>query len=150
MEALRELYDAKYPYYPLLYFYGLGNGVWLANILENPRHHHIVVFENDLELLWAVLSVVDLSEALKAARIMLFYTPFLSEEDLVQLAQTQPFLAFSRTYFLELACEYYEAFGEEILKLNAVLMRGFEMGILESGNDPKDALQGIEQFVLNI
>ncbi|EOI3771755.1 motility associated factor glycosyltransferase family protein, partial [Campylobacter coli] len=57
---------------------------------------------------------------------------------------------FSRIYFLELMSHYYERFHEDILGLNKKLAETFKNIILRNGNDPKDALQGIEQFVYNL
>ncbi|ELK6432985.1 motility associated factor glycosyltransferase family protein, partial [Campylobacter jejuni] len=53
-------------------------------------------------------------------------------------------------YFLELMSHYYERFHEDILGLNKKLAENFKNIILRNGNDPLDALQGIEQFVYNL
>ncbi|AMP65687.1 hypothetical protein A0W68_07180 [Campylobacter jejuni] len=45
---------------------------------------------------------------------------------------------------------YYERFHEDILGLNKKLAENFKNIILRNGNDPLDALQGIEQFVYNL
>ncbi|EAJ9756556.1 motility associated factor glycosyltransferase family protein, partial [Campylobacter coli] len=57
---------------------------------------------------------------------------------------------FSRIYFLELMSHYYERFHEDILGLNKKLAENFKNSIVSYGNDPLDALQGIEQFVYNL
>ncbi|EOH5635062.1 motility associated factor glycosyltransferase family protein, partial [Campylobacter jejuni] len=62
----------------------------------------------------------------------------------------KPFFQFSRIYFLELMSHYYERFHEDVLELNKKLAENFKNIILRNGNDPKDALQGIEQFVYNL
>ncbi|EAJ6643228.1 DUF115 domain-containing protein, partial [Campylobacter coli] len=61
-----------------------------------------------------------------------------------------PFFQFSRIYFLELMSHYYERFHEDILGLNKKLAENFKNSIVSHGNDPLDALQGIEQFVYNL
>ncbi|EHL5034590.1 motility associated factor glycosyltransferase family protein, partial [Campylobacter jejuni] len=60
------------------------------------------------------------------------------------------FFQFSRIYFLELMSHYYERFHEDILGLNKKLAENFKNSIVSHGNDPLDALQGIEQFVYNL
>ncbi|EDP7429903.1 motility associated factor glycosyltransferase family protein, partial [Campylobacter coli] len=55
-----------------------------------------------------------------------------------------------RIYFLELMSHYYERFHEDILGLNKKLAENFKNSIVSYGNDPLDALQGIEQFVYNL
>ncbi|EOW2253475.1 motility associated factor glycosyltransferase family protein, partial [Campylobacter coli] len=51
---------------------------------------------------------------------------------------------------LELMSHYYERFHEDILGLNKKLAENFKNSIVFHGNDPLDALQGIEQFVYNL
>ncbi|MBX0729655.1 motility associated factor glycosyltransferase family protein, partial [Campylobacter coli] len=63
---------------------------------------------------------------------------------------SKPFFQFSRIYFLELMSHYYERFHEDILGLNKKLAENFKNSIVSHGNDPKDAMQGIEQFVYNL
>ncbi|EIS1411657.1 motility associated factor glycosyltransferase family protein, partial [Campylobacter jejuni] len=53
-------------------------------------------------------------------------------------------------YFLELMSHYYERFHEDVLELNKKLAENFKNSIVSHGNDPLDALQGIEQFVYNL
>ncbi|EPF5466490.1 motility associated factor glycosyltransferase family protein, partial [Campylobacter jejuni] len=55
-----------------------------------------------------------------------------------------------RIYFLELMSHYYERFHEDVLELNKKLAENFKNSIVSYGNDPLDALQGIEQFVYNL
>ncbi|EMF1360286.1 motility associated factor glycosyltransferase family protein, partial [Campylobacter jejuni] len=63
---------------------------------------------------------------------------------------SKPFFQFSRIYFLELMSHYYERFHEDVLELNKKLAENFKNSIVSHGNDPLDALQGIEQFVYNL
>ncbi|EOI5271989.1 motility associated factor glycosyltransferase family protein, partial [Campylobacter coli] len=74
----------------------------------------------------------------------------LSNQDYNELCSTKPFFTFSRIYFLELTSNYYERYQEDILKINKNLAENFKNIILRNGNDPLDALQGIEQFVYNL
>ncbi|EQA5307054.1 motility associated factor glycosyltransferase family protein, partial [Campylobacter coli] len=74
----------------------------------------------------------------------------LQAQDYTELCSSKPFFQFSRIYFLELMSHYYERFHEDILGLNKKLAETFKNIILRNGNDPLDALQGIEQFVYNL
>ncbi|EJL3762857.1 motility associated factor glycosyltransferase family protein, partial [Campylobacter jejuni] len=67
-----------------------------------------------------------------------------------ELCSSKPFFQFSRIYFLELMSHYYERFHEDVLELNKKLAENFKNSIVSHGNDPLDALQGIEQFVYNL
>ena len=144
-ERLKE-FKEKYPLYPVLYFYGISNAFMIENLLQNPYHCHLLVYERNLALLYTLLSSIDLSVALAQKRLLIFNEVSQME----YIFETQPFLAYSRTYFLELMSDFYAREQKEILALNSFLMEGFKKSILKQGNDPKDALQGIKQYVYNL
>ncbi|EHA4294884.1 motility associated factor glycosyltransferase family protein, partial [Campylobacter coli] len=86
----------------------------------------------------------------QSARLMVLNTNKLEIQDYNELCSSKPFFQFSRIYFLELMSHYYERFHEDILGLNKKLAENFKNSIVSHGNDPLDALQGIEQFVYNL
>ncbi|ECH3596947.1 motility associated factor glycosyltransferase family protein, partial [Campylobacter jejuni] len=143
-------YNDKYLLYPVLYFYGFGNGILFKALLQNKNHQHIVVFEKDIEIIWIMFHILDFSSELQSARLMVLNTNKLEIQDYNELCSSKPFFQFSRIYFLELMSHYYERFHEDVLELNKKLAENFKNIILRNGNDPKDALQGIEQFVYNL
>ncbi|EHG8699321.1 motility associated factor glycosyltransferase family protein [Campylobacter coli] len=143
-------YNDKYLLYPVLYFYGFGNGILFKALLQNKNHQHIVVFEKDIEIIWIMFHILDFSSELQSARLMVLNTNKLEIQDYNELCSSKPFFQFSRIYFLELMSHYYERFHEDILGLNKKLAETFKNIILRNGNDPLDALQGIEQFVYNL
>ncbi|EDO6683418.1 motility associated factor glycosyltransferase family protein [Campylobacter coli] len=143
-------YNDKYLLYPVLYFYGFGNGILFKALLQNKNHQHIVVFEKDIEIIWIMFHILDFSHELQNSRLMVLNTNKLEIQDYNELCSSKPFFQFSRIYFLELMSHYYERFHEDILGLNKKLAENFKNSIVSHGNDPKDALQGIEQFVYNL
>ncbi|EGK8251497.1 motility associated factor glycosyltransferase family protein [Campylobacter jejuni] len=143
-------YNDKYLLYPVLYFYGFGNGILFKALLQNKNHQHIVVFEKDIEIIWIMFHILDFSHELQSARLMILQTSSLDIELFSNFCSSKPFFQFSRIYFLELMSHYYERFHEDILGLNKKLAENFKNIILRNGNDPLDALQGIEQFVYNL
>ncbi|EAK7125065.1 motility associated factor glycosyltransferase family protein [Campylobacter coli] len=143
-------YNDKYLLYPVLYFYGFGNGILFKALLQNKNHQHIVVFEKDIEIIWIMFHILDFSSELQSAKLMVLENDKLQAQDYTELCSSKPFFQFSRIYFLELMSHYYERFHEDILGLNKKLAENFKNIILRNGNDPKDALQGIEQFVYNL
>ncbi|EEC5414445.1 motility associated factor glycosyltransferase family protein [Campylobacter jejuni] len=143
-------YNDKYLLYPVLYFYGFGNGVLFKALLQNKNHQHIVVFEKDIEIIWIMFHILDFSHELQSARLMILENDKLQTQDYTELCSSKPFFQFSRIYFLELMSHYYERFHEDVLELNKKLAETFKNIILRNGNDPLDALQGIEQFVYNL
>ncbi|EAL5692695.1 DUF115 domain-containing protein, partial [Campylobacter jejuni] len=117
---------------------------------QNKNHQHIIVFEKDIEIIWVMFHVLDFSNELQNSRLMILENDKLQAQDYTELCSSKPFFQFSRIYFLELMSHYYERFHEDILGLNKKLAENFKNIILRNGNDPLDALQGIEQFVYNL
>ncbi|EGD5937690.1 motility associated factor glycosyltransferase family protein, partial [Campylobacter coli] len=150
LNSMLNTYNDKYLLYPVLYFYGFGNGILFKALLQNKNHQHIVVFEKDIEIIWIMFHILDFSNELQNSRLMVLQTSSLDIEFFSNFCSSKPFFQFSRIYFLELMSHYYERFHEDVLELNKKLAENFKNIILRNGNDPKDALQGIEQFVYNL
>ncbi|EAJ1762291.1 motility associated factor glycosyltransferase family protein [Campylobacter jejuni] len=150
LQTMLNTYNDKYLLYPVLYFYGFGNGILFKALLQNKNHQHIVVFEKDIEIIWIMFHILDFSSELQNSRLMILNTSSLDIEFFSNFCSSKPFFQFSRIYFLELMSHYYERFHEDVLELNKKLVQDFKDSILSHGNDPLDALQGIEQFVYNL
>ncbi|HEF3847355.1 TPA: motility associated factor glycosyltransferase family protein [Campylobacter jejuni] len=150
LQTMLNTYNDKYLLYPVLYFYGFGNGILFKALLQNKNHQHIVVFEKDIEIIWVIFHILDFSNELQSARLMILQTSSLDIEFFSNFCSSKPFFQFSRIYFLELMSHYYERFHEDVLGLNKKLAENFKNSIVSYGNDPLDALQGIEQFVYNL
>ncbi|EHW0320795.1 motility associated factor glycosyltransferase family protein, partial [Campylobacter coli] len=148
--SMLNTYNDKYLLYPVLYFYGFGNGILYKALLQNKNHQHIVVFEKDIEIIWIMFHILDFSHELQSARLMILQTSSLDIEFFSNFCSSKPFFQFSRIYFLELMSHYYERFHEDILGLNKKLAENFKNSIVSYGNDSTDTLQGIEQFVYNL
>ncbi|ECL9353270.1 motility associated factor glycosyltransferase family protein [Campylobacter jejuni] len=150
LQTMLNTYNDKYLLYPVLYFYGFGNGILFKALLQNKNHQHIVVFEKDIEIIWIMFHVLDFSNELQNSRLMVLETSSLDIELFSNFCSSKPFFQFSRIYFLELMSHYYERFHEDILGLNKKLAENFKNSIVSYGNDSTDTLQGIEQFVYNL
>ncbi|EDP5867551.1 motility associated factor glycosyltransferase family protein [Campylobacter jejuni] len=150
LNSMLNTYNDKYLLYPVLYFYGFGNGILFKALLQNKNHQHIVVFEKDIEIIWIMFHILDFSSELQSARLMVLENDKLQAQDYTELCSSKPFFQFSRIYFLELMSHYYERFHEDILELNKKLVQYFKNSIISHGNDSTDTLQGIEQFVYNL
>lgn len=149
LEETIALYQNKYLLYPVLYFYGFGSGVLYKCLLNNPNLKHIVVFEDDLELLYSVFSVLDFSNELKERKIIILNSE-ISNQDLEYLLYIKPFYNFLRIYDMHIHNEYYEKFENNILKLNKKISEILKIIILHQGNDIKDSLQGLVQYIYNL
>ncbi|HEF9750633.1 TPA: motility associated factor glycosyltransferase family protein, partial [Campylobacter coli] len=141
LQTMLNTYNDKYLLYPVLYFYGFGNGILFKALLQNKNHQHIVVFEKDIEIIWIMFHILDFSSELQSARLMVLNTNKLEIQDYNELCSSKPFFQFSRIYFLELMSHYYERFHEDILGLNKKLAENFKNSIVSYGNDSTDTLQ---------
>ncbi|EAW7314225.1 motility associated factor glycosyltransferase family protein, partial [Campylobacter jejuni] len=139
LQTMLNTYNDKYLLYPVLYFYGFGNGILFKALLQNKNHQHIVVFEKDIEIIWIMFHILDFSHELQSARLMILQTSSLDIEFFSNFCSSKPFFQFSRIYFLELMSHYYERFHEDILGLNKKLAENFKNSIVSHGNDPLDA-----------
>ncbi|EAH4635849.1 DUF115 domain-containing protein, partial [Campylobacter jejuni] len=117
LNSMLNTYNDKYLLYPVLYFYGFGNGILFKALLQNKNHQHIVVFEKDIEIIWIMFHILDFSSELQSARLMILENDKLQTQDYTELCSNKPFFQFSRIYFLELMSHYYERFHEDILGL---------------------------------
>ncbi|EAK6286577.1 motility associated factor glycosyltransferase family protein [Campylobacter lari] len=144
-----SFYNDKYLLYPILYFYGFGNGILYKSLLQNHHLKHIVVFEDELEILYLAFNFIDFSQELKEQRLIILNSD-ISELDLMNFFQTPPFFNFLRLYDLHLHNEYYEIYHEKILNLNEKIINIIRNVIFYQGNDIKDALQGLIQFIYNL
>ncbi|ECL0064447.1 motility associated factor glycosyltransferase family protein, partial [Campylobacter jejuni] len=136
LQTMLNTYNDKYLLYPVLYFYGFGNGILFKALLQNKNHQHIVVFEKDIEIIWIMFHILDFSHELQSARLMILQTSSLDIEFFSNFCSSKPFFQFSRIYFLELMSHYYERFHEDILGLNKKLAENFKNSIVSHGNDP--------------
>ncbi|ECL2996930.1 TPA: motility associated factor glycosyltransferase family protein [Campylobacter jejuni] len=150
LNSMLNIYNDKYLLYPVLYFYGFGNGILFKALLQNKNHQHIVVFEKELEIVKIMLHLMDFSQELKENKLIILDVNSSEFQDYYDLCSSNPFFQFSRTYFLELSSDFYEKDKEEILNLNNNLMEKFKNAVLLKGNDSKDILQGIEQLIYNL
>ncbi|HEC1877021.1 TPA: motility associated factor glycosyltransferase family protein [Campylobacter jejuni] len=150
LDVMLKTYNEKYLLYPVLYFYGFGNGILFKVLLKNKYHKHLVIFEKELEIIKIMFHLLDFSQELKENRLLILDVKSLEFQDYYDLYSSNPFFQFSRTYFLELSSDYYEKDKKYILKLNKDLIEKFKNSILLYGNNSKDNLQGIEQLIYNL
>ncbi|EBF6065612.1 motility associated factor glycosyltransferase family protein, partial [Campylobacter lari] len=144
------LYNDKYLLYPVLYFYGFGNGILYKALLQNKNRQKIVVFEKEIEFIYLSFHYVDFSEELKNNSLIILDTNTININIFEELCSNSPFFNFLRIYFLDLHCDYYEKYQEDIMQINQNIQKYIKKAIYAYGNDTIDALQGIENFVYNL
>ncbi|EAL6902539.1 DUF115 domain-containing protein, partial [Campylobacter jejuni] len=142
-------YFKDFTRYPVLFFYGIGNGILYKILLQNQALKRIIVFEKELELIFLAFNFVDFSKDLSLARLIIVHQDNVTLPKIEKIFRLVGDL-FYRSYNLHLANDFYEEYKEDILKLNKLNILTIKNHNLMHGNDPKDAMQGIEQFVYNL
>ncbi|WP_435369725.1 motility associated factor glycosyltransferase family protein [Campylobacter jejuni] len=142
-------YFKDFARYPVLFFYGFGNGILYKILLQNQALKRIIIFEKELELIFLALNFIDFSKDLSLGRLIILYHDDINLPKMDKVFRLIGDL-FYRSYNLHIANDFYEHYKEDILKLNKLNMQIIKNHNLMRGNDPKDAMQGIEQFVYNL
>lgn len=151
LTQMMKLYNETYPLYPVLYFYGFGNGLLYKVLAQNENHLLFVIFESEIEIFYHIFHFVDFTKELEKGKLI-----FLNPKDDLNLdAQTlfsefMPAFYSSKVYFLELHSKYYEKFKENVKQTNEILTLTIKNTISAYGDDPYDALLGIKQHSFNL
>ncbi|EFO8888751.1 motility associated factor glycosyltransferase family protein, partial [Campylobacter coli] len=126
-----------------------GNGILYKILLQNQALKRIIIFEKELELIFLALNFIDFSKDLSLGRLIILHHDDINLPKMDKVFRLIGDL-FYRSYNLHIANDFYEHYKEDILKLNKLNMQIIKNHNLMRGNDPKDAMQGIEQFVYNL
>ncbi|EMJ3000799.1 motility associated factor glycosyltransferase family protein, partial [Campylobacter jejuni] len=118
-------------------------------LLQNQALKRIIIFEKELELIFLALNFIDFSKDLSLGRLIILHHDDINLPKMDKVFRLIGDL-FYRSYNLHIANDFYEHYKEDILKLNKLNMQIIKNHNLMRGNDPKDAMQGIEQFVYNL
>ncbi|EOH9110683.1 motility associated factor glycosyltransferase family protein, partial [Campylobacter jejuni] len=124
-------------------------GILYKILLQNQALKRIIIFEKELELIFLALNFIDFSKDLSLGRLIILHHDDINLPKMDKVFRLIGDL-FYRSYNLHIANDFYEHYKEDILKLNKLNMQIIKNHNLMHGNDPKDALQGIEQFVYNL
>jgi len=141
----------KYKRYPVLFFYGIGNGIFIKLLFANPSIERVFVFEPNLEILFIALNIVDLSDEIKNDKIKIFYTKDFNYAIAADEMGRHEIIVFSKLYYLHTYSNYYNKFfSEDILKINNLLTRAIKQAVIGIGNSAIDTLIGIEHHTKNL
>ncbi|WP_139896546.1 motility associated factor glycosyltransferase family protein [Campylobacter jejuni] len=133
-------YFKDFTRYPVLFFYGFGNGILYKILLQNQALKRIIIFEKELELIFLALNFIDFSKDLSLGRLIILHHDDINLPKMDKVFRLIGDL-FYRSYNLHIANDFYEHYKEDILKLNKLNMQIIKNHNLMHGNDPKDAIQ---------
>ncbi|MBN2816375.1 MAG: motility associated factor glycosyltransferase family protein [Campylobacterales bacterium] len=152
-ETIKEQLDefklfAKYPY---LYFYGMGNGGLIKELLQNEKHKRIVVVEPEVELLYVVFHMFDFSNELESKRLVIVQKALVSFTDTRALFDSHQEQKYAKVYDLHVNTNYYNRlYIDDIVESNRAFLEGVYHAINGAGNDAKDALIGLKHHIFNL
>ena len=149
LNSLENL-EKEYKRYPIMFFYGLGNGVLYKALLKNETHKKIAVIEPEIDIIYATLNVVDLSSELLSQRLVLFYSEFASYAQFYFLITAPEFTSYAKTYNLHVHSPFYESYVDDILKINSGFTKAISQMVIAHGNSIDDMLIGVKHHVQNI
>lgn len=136
--------------YPYLYFFGIGNGVLLKQLLCNPKHQRIVVVEPEPFIFYVVLHLIDFSQELASGRLVLLVQEQLNFPTISALFADFWPLRYAKVYDLHVMSAYYEAHASLIQQSNRLFIECLHQTIQTAGNDTKDALIGLKHHITNL
>lgn len=151
-DILKLLEDTEKDYkrYPMLFFYGLGNGILYKALAKNETHQKIVVIEPEIEIIYLVLNVVDLSNELASGQIILFYSKFATYTHFYYLVTEAKLNSYAKTYDLKVHTPFYDQYEEDYIRINKEITRAFSQIVVSHGNSIDDLLLGTKQNCENL
>ena len=145
-----EPFQKEYLRYPCLFFYGLGNGFLYKILLQNQNHKRIVVFEKNLELIYMAFNLSDFSKELAQGRFIVIYSKYYNSPKADLTFGLKNISMFYRLYTLHIHSDYYLKDQAEMKRINDLNIDAMAIWAARHGNDPRDALTGAEQFLINL
>ncbi|MBX1798638.1 motility associated factor glycosyltransferase family protein, partial [Campylobacter jejuni] len=146
-----SLFQNEYAKYPVLFFYGFGNGMLYKSLCKNKNHQHIIVFEDDLEILALAFHLFDFSEALKNEKLILFHTQTINTAQLSTLFSYEIIQKSVKIFNLFVHSDFYQNFqNTQMQNTNTQLIEMIRFIVLNKGNDPHDSLVGIKHTLDNL
>jgi len=151
IEEKQKTFSKQYGRYPVLFFFGMGNGIFIKLLFANTSHKKIYVFEPNIEILYIAFHIVDLSEEILSEKIVILKPEEITYAKALNIITHENVQLFVKLFELHIYSEYYEKFfAEEIIKLNKLLIRAIKQTIINFGNDTIDTLIGIEHHIKNL
>ncbi|HFP7489561.1 PseE protein [Campylobacter jejuni] len=145
-----DLFNNQFLRYPVLFFYGLGNGILYKALLQNQERKCIIIFEKELEIIYIALNFLDFSEELKNNRLIILHTEQINYATIDSLFSIPNIELFFKTYALNLHSPFYKNYEDDVQKINQINLQAMITIALRNGNDPGDAMMGIRHFVHNL
>ena len=150
VEALAQEFETKYSRYPVLFFYGIGNGIFYKLLSGNPTHKHFIIIEPEVELIYIALNFIDIAEDIQNERIIIKLSSQMTFGEATKIVYKGDVKPYVKLYNLNVHSNFYETYQDDMNNINQLLIRSLKQMVLNHGNDTRDALIGIEQHIANL
>ncbi|EFB6096833.1 motility associated factor glycosyltransferase family protein, partial [Campylobacter coli] len=105
-------YFKDFTRYPVLFFYGFGNGILYKILLQNQALKRIIIFEKELELIFLALNFINFSKDLSLGRLIILHHDDINLPKMDKVFRLIGDL-FYRSYNLHIANDFYEHYKED-------------------------------------
>ncbi|EAJ5694114.1 motility associated factor glycosyltransferase family protein [Campylobacter fetus] len=145
-------FEEEYSRHKALYFYGIGNGIFIKSLLSNESHSRIIVFEPELEILYIALSLIDFSVDIYNERLVILYPDLVRFIELYTISLFPDVMISSRLYNMHVVNDFYnqKEYQAGMVDINQKILKAIKQVFLEAGNDSKDTLIGIKHSTKNL
>ncbi|MBN2782735.1 MAG: motility associated factor glycosyltransferase family protein [Campylobacterales bacterium] len=141
----------RYARYPILFMYGIGNGILSKALLHNNSLEHLVIVEPSLEMIYIALNFIDIADEIASQRIIIRLSESMDFANTLKIIEMHHAKPYARIYNLHIQSEYYEKhYLEDISEKNILFLKCYKHMVIGVGNDSIDALIGIENHVANM
>jgi len=148
VEQYNKIMDSK-SRYPLLTFYGIGNGLLIKMLLNLDKF--IMVIEPELELIYIALNLFDFSKEIKNDKLRILFESTTTNIEIGEYLSKPDIKTFLKTYDLEVNNGYYVKFyRDNIININKTITDVISHLINSEGNSAEDSLIGLDHHLRHI
>ena len=139
----------EYDNYPLLYFFGIGNGTFYKELLKNPKHQSIMLIEPEIELIFIALNLIDFSQEILEHRLVIKLSILVNKLYFINMLGDRSKF-FLKSYNLHIYSNFYNKYKIEIKRVNKEIIEAFKYLMYSIGNSAEDSLIGLAHSLKNI
>jgi len=154
IKEIENSYDSfikRYGRYPIVFIYGIGNGILLKMLLETKSIVKCYLFEPSLELIYVAFNLVDFSREILEKKLNIYWEKILDYQAFESICKNPDTKVFLKTYDLQIPIDYYLVhYKENIIKINNSMIEHIRNTITGEGNDAIDSLIGLDHHLQNM
>jgi len=136
---------------PFRYFFGFGNGIVINAFLQSAQLKRLLVVEPDIEILFIVLHLFDMSKYLISGKLVIDLLENFDYTRAVFYLSHSTGKIYAKLFELETNTPYYgKHYLDELKQTSKIMADAFYSVIIGHGNSAIDALMGVEHHIQNL